>query len=85
MEGHCLKGDETCKCKIREDWATGREKWKGLCKTCYPLQGDGGKGEVRKVRIQKVSKTNARLVTEVKGDRQSKTSCSKVDGHVQNF
>ena len=28
---------------IREEWATDREQWKGLCKTCYPAQGDGGK------------------------------------------
>ena len=39
MEGHCQKGDETG--KIREDWATGREKLKDLCKTWYPLQGLG--------------------------------------------
>ena len=28
--------------KIKEEWATDREKWKGLCKTRYPEQGDGG-------------------------------------------
>ena len=27
---------------IREEWATDRERWKGLCKTRYPEQGDGG-------------------------------------------
>ena len=27
---------------IREEWATDRERWKGLCKTRYPAQGDGG-------------------------------------------
>ena len=28
---------------IREEWATDRERWKGLCRTCYPAQGDGCK------------------------------------------
>ena len=28
--------------KIKEEWATDREKWKGLCKNRYPEQGDGG-------------------------------------------
>ena len=28
--------------KIKEEWATGRERWKRLCKTRYPEQGDGG-------------------------------------------
>ena len=27
---------------IKEEWATDRERWKGLCKTRYPEQGDGG-------------------------------------------
>ena len=27
---------------IKEEWVTGRERWKGLCKTRYPEQGDGG-------------------------------------------
>ena len=27
---------------IRKEWATDRERWKGLCKTRYPAQGDGG-------------------------------------------
>ena len=27
---------------IREEWATDREREKGLCKTRYPAQGDGG-------------------------------------------
>ena len=27
---------------IREEWATDRERWKGLCKTRYPAQRDGG-------------------------------------------
>ena len=27
---------------IREEWATDRERWNGLCKTCYPTQGEGG-------------------------------------------
>ena len=27
--------------KIREEWATDREIWKGLCKTRYPEQRDG--------------------------------------------
>ena len=27
---------------IREEWATDRERWKVLCKTRYPAQGDGG-------------------------------------------
>ena len=27
---------------IREEWATDREQWKGLCKTRYPAKGDGG-------------------------------------------
>ena len=27
---------------IGEEWATDREIWKGLCKTRYPAQGDGG-------------------------------------------
>ena len=26
---------------IREEWATDRERWKGLCKTRHPAQGDG--------------------------------------------
>ena len=29
----------------REELATNRKRWKGLCKTRYPAQGDGGKGE----------------------------------------
>ena len=28
--------------EIKEEWATDRERWKGLCKTRYPEQGDGG-------------------------------------------
>ena len=28
--------------KIKEEWATDRKRWKGLCKTRYPEQGDGG-------------------------------------------
>ena len=28
---------------IREEWATDMERWKGLCKTCYPAQGNSGK------------------------------------------
>ena len=28
--------------KIKEEWATDRERWKRLCKTRYPEQGDGG-------------------------------------------
>ena len=28
--------------KIKEEWATDRERWKCLCKTRYPEQGDGG-------------------------------------------
>ena len=27
--------------KIREEWATDRERWKGLCKTRDSAQGDG--------------------------------------------
>ena len=27
---------------IKEEWATDRERWNGLCKTRYPEQGDGG-------------------------------------------
>ena len=27
---------------IKEEWATDREKWRSLCKTSYPAQGDGG-------------------------------------------
>ena len=27
---------------IKEEWATDRERWKGLCKTRYPEHGDGG-------------------------------------------
>ena len=27
---------------IREEWATDRTKWKSLCKTRSPAQGDGG-------------------------------------------
>ena len=27
---------------IREEWATDRERWNGLCKTRYPTQGDVG-------------------------------------------
>ena len=27
---------------IKEEWATDRERWKCLCKTRYPAQGDGG-------------------------------------------
>ena len=29
--------------RIKEEWATDREKWRSLCKTRYPAQGDGGK------------------------------------------
>ena len=28
--------------KIKEEWATDRERWKGLCKNRYPEQGNGG-------------------------------------------
>ena len=28
--------------KIKEEWATDRERWKSLCKTRYPAQRDGG-------------------------------------------
>ena len=27
---------------IKEEWTTDRERWKGLCKTRYPEQEDGG-------------------------------------------
>ena len=27
--------------KIKEEWATDRDRWEGLCKTRYPEQGDG--------------------------------------------
>ena len=27
---------------IKEEWATDHEKWRSLCKTRYPAQGDGG-------------------------------------------
>ena len=27
---------------IKEEWATDRERWKGLCKNGYPAQGDVG-------------------------------------------
>ena len=27
---------------IREEWATARERWNGLCNTRYPTQGEGG-------------------------------------------
>ena len=27
---------------IKEEWATDRKRWKGLCKTSYPEQGDRG-------------------------------------------
>ncbi len=30
---------------IREEWATDRERWKGLCKTCYPHKETSTKGE----------------------------------------
>ena len=30
---------------IREEWATDRERWKGLFKTRYSAQRDGGEGE----------------------------------------
>ena len=35
---------------IKEEWATDREKWRSLCKTRYPAQGDGGERKERKVR-----------------------------------
>ena len=25
-----------------EEWATDRDRWKGICKTRYPAQGNGG-------------------------------------------
>ena len=28
--------------KFKEEWATDRERWKGLCRIRYPEQGDGG-------------------------------------------
>ena len=28
--------------RIREEWATDRERWRSLCKTRYRAQGDGG-------------------------------------------
>ena len=28
--------------RIKEEWATDREKWRSLCKTRYPAQGIGG-------------------------------------------
>ena len=31
--------------KIKEEWATDREKWKGLCKTRYPKLETAAKGE----------------------------------------
>ena len=36
--------------KIKEEWATDRERWKGLCRTRYPEQGDDGERWERKVR-----------------------------------
>ena len=35
-EGTCMTS-----WKIRKDWATDRDRWKGLCKTHYNAQGDG--------------------------------------------
>ena len=53
MEGTRPRGIQTLRLKdtvrrelkawnIREEWATDRERWKGLCKTRYPAQGDDG-------------------------------------------
>ena len=53
MEGKCPRGrpklrwNDTVRrdlnaWNIKEEWDTDRERWKGLCKTRYPEQGDGG-------------------------------------------
>ena len=42
MEGDTVRRDKKAR-KSREECATDREIWKGLCKTSYPTQGDGGK------------------------------------------
>ena len=36
--------------KIKEEWATDRERWKGLCKTRYPERTGRRRRKVRKVR-----------------------------------
>ena len=39
---------------IKEEWATDRERWKGLCKTRYPEQGDGSKrGESKLIYVKR--------------------------------
>jgi len=33
--------------RVKEEWAKVREKWEmedSICKTCYPIQGEGWKG-----------------------------------------
>ena len=46
MEGHCQKGYIYIyilwKIRLREEWATRRVKLKGLCKTGYTAQREGG-------------------------------------------
>ena len=39
--------------KIREEQATDRERWKGLCKTCYACGGGGtvAKGEKKVITL----------------------------------
>ena len=27
--------------RMRKEWATDKSKWKGVCRTCYSMQGDG--------------------------------------------
>ena len=53
MEGKRPRGRPKLRCKdtarrdlkawsVRDKWDTERERGKGLCKTRYPAQGDGG-------------------------------------------
>ena len=47
MEGKHPRGKDTVRknlkaWNIKEEWTTDRERWKGLCKTRNPAQGDGG-------------------------------------------
>ena len=36
---------------IREEWAIDHERWKGLCKTCYPHRETAVKGEKHCLRV----------------------------------
>ena len=40
---------------IREEWATDRERWKGLCKTRHPTRETAAKGEKERIWINRLT------------------------------